>query len=144
MSDEFDVIVVGAGFGGATCAALLARRGLRTLLVDKNSVPGGKGMTVGEKGFRYELWPIVGGPSLNSRFAEVLEELELADQVEILTPMESSVLMYRGASGEYGSFVGSAAPNPEGGARALQLLGLSAEDLPEVMRLLTDVGQATP
>ena len=34
VSDRFDVIVVGAGFGGATCAALLARRGLRTLLVD--------------------------------------------------------------------------------------------------------------
>ena len=68
------LIVVGAGFGGATCAALLAKRGLRTLLVDKNAIPGGKAMTVGEKGFRYDLWPIVGGPSLNSSFAEALDE----------------------------------------------------------------------
>ena len=108
MSDQFEVIVVGAGFGGATCAALLARRGLRTLLIDKNAVPGGKAMTVGEKGFRYDLWPIVGGPSLNSRFAEALEELEMADQVEILTPEQSNVLMYPDASGGYASFVGSA------------------------------------
>ncbi len=144
MSEQYDVIVVGAGFGGATCAALLAKRGLRTLLVDKNAIPGGKGMTVGEKGFRYDLWPIVGGPSLNSRFAEVLDEIEMADQVEILTPEQSAVLMYRGASGEYASFVGSAVPNPEGGAGAIQLLGLSGEDLPEVLRLLGDIGQATP
>ena len=144
MSDSFDVIVVGAGFGGATCAALLAKRGLRTLLVDKNAIPGGKAMTVGEKGFRYDLWPIVGGPSLNSRFAEVLDELEMADQVEILTPEQSNVLMYRGATGEYASFVGSAVPNPEGAGAALQLLGLSGEDLPEVLRLFGDIGAGHP
>ena len=144
MGDGFDAIVVGAGFGGATCAALLAKRGLRTLLVDKNAVPGGKAMTVGERGFRYDLWPIVGGPSLNSRFAEVLDELEMADQVEILTPERSNVLMYRGASGEYASFVGSASPNPDGAVGALQLLGVSGEDLPEVMRCFGDIGQATP
>jgi phytoene dehydrogenase-like protein len=144
VSDSFDVIVVGAGFGGATCAALLARRGLRTLLIDKNAIPGGKAMTVGEKGFRYDLWPIVGGPSLNSRFAEVLDELEMADQVEILTPEQSNVLLYRGAAGEYASFVASSVPNPEGAGGAIQLLDLSGEDIPEVMRLLGDIGQATP
>jgi len=144
VSDSFDVIVVGAGFGGVTCAALLAKRGLRTLLVDKNAIPGGKAMTVGEKGFRYDLWPIVGGPSLNSRFAEVLDELEMADQVEILTPEQSIVLMYPGATGEYASFVGSAVPDPEGAVGALQLLGISVEDLPEVLRLQNDIDQATP
>jgi prolycopene isomerase len=144
VSQKFDVIVVGAGFGGATCAALLARRGLRTLLVDKNAVPGGKAMTVGEKGFRYDLWPIVGGPSLNSRFAEVLDELEMAEEVEILTPEQSNVLMYPDSTGKYASFVGSAVPNPEGAGAILQFLGLSNEDLPEVMRLFGDIGQATP
>jgi prolycopene isomerase len=144
VSDSFDAIVVGAGFGGATCAALLAKRGLRTLLVDKNAVPGGKAMTVSERGFRHELWPIVGGPSLNSRFAEVLAELGMSDQVEILTPRESNVLLYRGASDGYASMVGSAVPEAEGPGRILQLLGLSGEDLPEVMRLFGDIGQATP
>ena len=144
MSEQFDAIVVGAGFGGATCAALLAKRGLRTLLVDKNAIPGGKGMTVGEKGFRYDLWPIVGGPSLNSRFSEALDELEMADQVEILTPEHCNVLMYRGASGEYASTVGSATPNQQGIVGTMQLLGITGEDLPEIMRFFTDVGEATP
>jgi len=39
VNEKYDAIVVGAGIGGATCAALLARRGLSTLLVDKNSIP---------------------------------------------------------------------------------------------------------
>ena len=83
MDEKYDVIVIGAGFGGATCAALLANRGLRTLLIDKNGIPGGKGMTVGSEGFRYELWPVVGGPSLNSVFERVLEEIDMQDQVVV-------------------------------------------------------------
>jgi flavin-dependent dehydrogenase len=39
VSESDDAIVVGAGMGGATCAALLARRGMSTILVDKNSIP---------------------------------------------------------------------------------------------------------
>ena len=94
MSEKYDAIVVGAGMGGATCAALLARRGLSTLLVDKNSIPGGKAMTVGKEGFRYDLWPIVGGPSRDSRFAQVLDEIDMADRVELLTLEKSIALMY--------------------------------------------------
>ena len=48
-----DVIVIGAGFGGAACASLLARRGLKVLLVEKNNLSGGKAMTPNKKGFTY-------------------------------------------------------------------------------------------
>jgi phytoene dehydrogenase-like protein len=75
IDERYDVIVVGAGVGGATCAALLARRGIKTLLVDKNAILGGKAITMSKQGFRYEFWPICGGPSLDSKFAHVLKEL---------------------------------------------------------------------
>jgi phytoene dehydrogenase-like protein len=59
VSDQtFDVIVTGAGFGGATCAALLAKRGLRVLLLEKNAQAGGKAMVISKNGFTYELWPV--------------------------------------------------------------------------------------
>ena len=51
----YDAIVVGAGYGGATCAALLAKRGLRVCVVDKNPLPGGKAMTLRKDGHAYEM-----------------------------------------------------------------------------------------
>jgi phytoene dehydrogenase-like protein len=145
VSEKFDVIVIGAGIGGATCGALLARRGLRTLVVDKNAIPGGKAMTVGgEAGFRYDLWPIVGGPALNSRFAQVLEELDMESEVELLMPDEISSLIYRNAEGKLASIVGSVIPRGAGPVAALQLLGLQSEDLPEVLRFFVDVSQTSP
>ena len=147
-AETHDVIVVGAGIGGATCAALLARRGVRTLLVDQNARPGGKAMVAGrEGGFRYDLWPIVGGPAVGSQFARVLDELEMADEVELLTPSESNVIMYRGRrgeSGEYARAIGSSTPNPASAEAAFAMLGLQSADLPETLRLLGDVGAMQP
>jgi prolycopene isomerase len=144
MDRSWDVIVIGAGIGGATCAALLARRGVRTLLIDKNAMPGGKAMTVGGSGFRYELWPIVGGPSLDSQFARVLEELDMADEAEVLTPKESSCMLYRNAEGRLSEYVGSAVPEEGGPLGLLQMLGLGIDDAPEVLRFLGDIAQMPP
>lgn len=41
VPDEFDVIVIGAGMGGLTAAALLAQRGLKTLVVEQAHYVGG-------------------------------------------------------------------------------------------------------
>jgi prolycopene isomerase len=146
LGEEFDVIVVGAGIGGATCAALLAKRGMRTLLVDKNTRPGGKAMVAGRKGgFQYDLWPIVGGPSIGSQFARVLDELEMSDELEILTPSQSNVLLYRGTGTDtYAKSIGSSVPDPLGVAQLFGMLGLQPTDIPETLRLLGDIGAMPP
>jgi len=41
--NEYDVIVIGAGPGGASCAALLAKKGLRVLVLEKKQPGGRKG-----------------------------------------------------------------------------------------------------
>lgn len=38
---EYDVVVIGAGLSGMTAAALLAKRGLKTAVIDNNYKPGG-------------------------------------------------------------------------------------------------------
>ena len=139
MADGYDAIVVGAGMGGATCAALLARRGLRVLVLDKNSLPGGKAMTVSKRGFRYELWPIAGGPAIGSQFSRVLDELGLASEVEILAPKEKSVLLYRRADGERAKSVGSARPEDANPLALLELLALGEADAAEAARVLMDL-----
>jgi len=142
VEEKYDVIVIGAGIGGATCAALLARRGVKTLLVDQNAIPGGKAITMAKQGFRYEFWPISGGPSLNSRFAQVLEELGMKSEVAILTPQEAVLMMYRGAGADrYQSRIAAAVPTPEGPMAIFEVLALHAETLPEVARLFGDIAQ---
>jgi electron transfer flavoprotein-quinone oxidoreductase len=47
MRPEYDVIVVGAGPGGAACALTLARKGVNVLMLEKAKVPGERNMTGG-------------------------------------------------------------------------------------------------
>jgi len=41
LAENYDVIVIGAGVGGLACGTYLSMHGLRILVVDKNSFPGG-------------------------------------------------------------------------------------------------------
>jgi choline dehydrogenase-like flavoprotein len=38
---EYDAIVIGAGLGGLGCAALMARNGLKALVIEQHDIPGG-------------------------------------------------------------------------------------------------------
>ena len=44
MAKDCDVIVVGVGPGVTCCAALLSKKGLKVLLMEKNAKVGGKTM----------------------------------------------------------------------------------------------------
>ena len=74
--EQFDVIVVGAGFGGAACAGLLAKRGLEVLLLEKNAKAGGKAMAFSKGGFVYTPWVVITAPIQDNAFERVLKELE--------------------------------------------------------------------
>jgi len=140
MKQHYDVIVVGAGIGGSVCAALLAKRGVSTLLIDKNSIPGGKAMTVASDGYRYEFWPVAGGPAVGSVFEDVSAELGVSAEVEILTPSEAIHTLYRDASGALQSHIGSTRPGDAGqGAGVFSILGLQESDFMAVFRFLNDV-----
>jgi phytoene dehydrogenase-like protein len=44
-NDEYDVAIIGGGHNGLTCAAYLAGRGLRVIVLEKNAVVGGAAVT---------------------------------------------------------------------------------------------------
>ncbi len=86
MTDPFDVVVVGAGYGGVALAALMTRAGRRVALVDRTPRAGGKTQTLDRKGYRYEMFGAVGIPALESRFHELVATLGIAEQVPFIVP----------------------------------------------------------
>ncbi len=98
-NNTFDIIVVGAGPGGSAIGALLAKRGYRILLVDKNPRAGGRMMTIHKGGFHYELFPINCVPQQNSHFEEILKEIEMADEVEVFKPKDVGLILYEDSDG---------------------------------------------
>jgi all-trans-retinol 13,14-reductase len=51
----FDVIVIGSGMGGMTCAALLAKTGRRVLVLEHHYVPGGFTHSFSRKGYTWDV-----------------------------------------------------------------------------------------
>ena len=51
------IIIIGAGIGGITAAAHLARRGLHVTVVEKNSHPGGRCDSFTREGHRFDTGP---------------------------------------------------------------------------------------
>ena len=62
----YDVVVIGAGIGGLICANLLARSGLRALLIEQHYVVGGYCSMFRRKGYRFDaathFYPLLGNP----------------------------------------------------------------------------------
>jgi phytoene dehydrogenase-like protein len=51
------IIIVGAGFGGLSAAALLAKDGHEVTVLEKNEGPGGRASVFKEKGFTFDMGP---------------------------------------------------------------------------------------
>jgi phytoene dehydrogenase-like protein len=97
---SYDVIVIGAGFGGSACAGVLAKRGLRVLLVEKNARAGGKAMSLTKNGFTYTAWVVIGAPVVGNLYEALAQELGVEDQVHMITPGAPASL-YKTSSGAY-------------------------------------------
>jgi prolycopene isomerase len=84
---EFDVIVIGAGLGGLSCAALFAMQGLRPLVIEKRDVAGGYASSFQRGDFTCEtsLHAITGNPLSQV----LLQQLGILDKLAFI-PHSSS------------------------------------------------------
>ncbi len=92
-------IVVGAGPGGITCAALLAKRGLDVLVLDKNERVGGKQMSIPIKGYQGERWPTGGLPVKGGAWLEAFRALGIESKFRAVVKNMGNV--YRRSGGEW-------------------------------------------
>lgn len=52
-----NVLIIGAGFGGLSAAALLAKDGYDVKVIEKNEGPGGRASVYSDKGFKFDMGP---------------------------------------------------------------------------------------
>ena len=53
MAAEYDAVIIGSGMGGLSCATLLAKEGLKVLICEQSSKPGGYCRNFRRKGFTF-------------------------------------------------------------------------------------------
>lgn len=58
MAERYDAVIIGAGPGGLTCAGVLAKEGLRVIVVDPNANPGGTARAYQRRGFSFPCGPL--------------------------------------------------------------------------------------
>jgi len=61
MNAEVDMVVIGSGIAGLSCAALLARYGFEVIVCESHTIPGGAAHSFERDGFKFDS-----GPSLHS------------------------------------------------------------------------------
>jgi C-3',4' desaturase CrtD len=72
------VVVIGAGIGGLTAGALLARRGYEVLIFDQGLIPGGCASTFSRRGFTFDVGATqVAGLEPGGIHHRIFQELEL-------------------------------------------------------------------
>jgi electron transfer flavoprotein-quinone oxidoreductase len=105
MSDDADVVVVGAGPAGAACAYVLARAGRAVLLVERAAAPGAKNVSGGRL---YTSALDVLEPGLAARVPA--ERAVVAERIGVLDERRAAVLAT------------SAPTRPDGGPQSVTVL----------------------
>jgi len=87
------IIVIGAGIGGLTAAALLAHRGYQVLILDQALVPGGCASTFKRKGFIFDVGATqVAGLEPGGIHQRIFSELEI--ELPAATPCDPACAVY--------------------------------------------------
>lgn len=147
MDSKFDVIVVGSGPGGMACAVMLARAGVRTLLLEKNAALGGKMITVSRNGHHYDLWPHGQVPMQGSAFEAIFRELGVESELHpCLTPEDRREVVgisYRARGWkEYKSV--SFAQSMQDATPFFNLWGIGDNERAKAMQFLTEMVMMPP
>ncbi len=89
MSNIYDVIVIGAGPGGMGCASQLAKWGMKTFVIDKNTQVGGLMQRYTRQSYTFDFGVMAGLPASEGRWEALFKKLDIPNRYEtVLLPME--------------------------------------------------------
>jgi phytoene dehydrogenase-like protein len=96
---DYPVVVIGAGLGGLTCAAFLAKQGIPVTVVEQHSIPGGYATAFDRAQGKFTFEVSLHGTSINNNAPErILEELGVLDKLKLVRLPD--VYRIRTASGD--------------------------------------------
>jgi phytoene dehydrogenase-like protein len=85
MVKKYDAIVIGSGMGGLIAASLLTKKGLKTLLLEKEKQVGGYVVSFKRDGFTFDATgAFVGGCQEGGEFYQVMEEIGAHEEIEFI------------------------------------------------------------
>ena len=87
---QYDAIIIGAGIGGLFCANILARGGMKVLLLERHYMLGGFCSTFRRKGFIFDaathFYPLLGNPSTMT--GKLIKELQIPTEWIKMDPVD--------------------------------------------------------
>ncbi len=85
---DYDVVVIGAGNGGLTAAAHLARKGIKVLVLERHNIPGGCATSFCRGRFEFEValhqLSGLGSPEYPGPLRALLDRLGVMDKLEFV------------------------------------------------------------
>jgi len=144
MAKQYDAIVIGGGPGGLTCAALLAKWGVKPLLLEKNNTAGGKAAGAERDGFRYELAPKLQVPMRGPAFATAFNLLGIESELKPIY-LEEACLAYRSSQWKkYKTTISHQTEGVQDPTEFFNLFGLNAQEQERALAILTEIALMPP
>ncbi|MFX1298468.1 MAG: phytoene desaturase family protein [Promethearchaeota archaeon] len=96
------IIIVGGGVGGTAVGALLAHKGNKVQLFDKNSIIGGRCTTYEKNGFKIDVGVHLFGEGAKGPLQKVTELIEMPNTIQwVLSREPRPLLCYKGKKSVY-------------------------------------------
>ncbi|MBU2541845.1 MAG: NAD(P)/FAD-dependent oxidoreductase [Candidatus Omnitrophica bacterium] len=82
---DYDVVIIGGGISGLICGCYLAKRGVNTLIVEKNISPGGYCASFVRQGFFFDACVCsLSGCGKDGSLQRIIQELDLKNDLEFI------------------------------------------------------------
>lgn len=94
MSETYDAIIIGAGIGGLVCGCYLAKAGMKVLICEQHSKPGGYCTSFKRKGFIFDAAAdCFGAYRKDGITRKVFEDLGIDKKLNIIRFNPSSIIL---------------------------------------------------